>query len=75
MGTPIGGAMNLVAIDYLEELTGGEFLYSTWLLRMIPMLIVILIVDLALVLLIKPKNKNLSGTRTTSIPSIVIFPR
>ncbi len=63
MGTPLGGAMNLVAIDYLEELIGGEFLYTSWLIRMFPLLIIIAAVDLVCILLIKPKGVNLTGTK------------
>ncbi len=29
-GSPIGGAGNLVAISYLEQLTGKEFMYIDW---------------------------------------------
>lgn len=63
MGTPLGGAMNLVAVDYLEELIGGEFLYASWAIRMLPMLLVIVVVDLLCLLALKPRKVNLSGTR------------
>lgn len=29
-GTPLGGAMNLTAISFLEEYTGKEFMYVDW---------------------------------------------
>ena len=35
-GTPIGGAMNQVAISALQEYTGKEFMYSDWLMHIIP---------------------------------------
>lgn len=28
--TPLGGAMNLVTVAYIEELTGTEFIYTDW---------------------------------------------
>ena len=28
--TPLGGAMNLVTVAYIEELTGAEFIYTDW---------------------------------------------
>ena len=36
MLTPLGGAMNLVTVSYIENLTGTEFLYSDWVVRMLP---------------------------------------
>ena len=35
-GSPIGGAGNLVAISYLEQLTGKEFMYIDWFVRFLP---------------------------------------
>lgn len=35
-GTPIGGAMNQVAITSLQEFTGKEFMYSDWLIHILP---------------------------------------
>lgn len=36
MLTPLGGAMNLVTVSYIEGFTGTEFLYSDWVVRMLP---------------------------------------
>ena len=35
-GTPIGGAMNQVAISALQDYTGKEFMYSDWLIHILP---------------------------------------
>ena len=35
-GTPMGGAMNLVAIGYIENYIGSEYLYSEWIVKMLP---------------------------------------
>ncbi len=35
-GTPIGGAMNQVSITALQEFTGKEFMYSDWLIHVLP---------------------------------------
>lgn len=37
MATPLGGAPNLLVVSALESLSGEEFLFSTWLTRMLPM--------------------------------------
>jgi sodium-dependent dicarboxylate transporter 2/3/5 len=38
-GTPLGGAMNLIAIKFIESYTGTEYMYITWTLKMLPYLL------------------------------------
>ena len=45
-GSPIGGAANLVAIAYLEQLTGHEFMYVDWVLRFVPILFLVFLLNL-----------------------------
>ena len=61
-GTPLGGAMNLVAIDYIEQLTGQEYMYVTWTLRMLPYLALLVAGTIVYLLLIKTKTKRLEGS-------------
>lgn len=63
MGTPLGGSMNLVAVQYLEQLTGHEFMYINWFLRILPLLVCIATAATAVLLVLAPKNKHLSGTK------------
>ncbi|MCC8156902.1 MAG: anion permease [Oscillospiraceae bacterium] len=63
MGTPLGGAMNLVAVEYIEGLLGSEFLYTDWVVRLMPFLIVIIVINIFYMLLISPKNANLGGSK------------
>lgn len=63
LGTPLGGAMNLVAVDYFEQLTGQEYAYASWSLHLLPMLAVICILNLALIFSIKLAKKTLPGSR------------
>lgn len=63
LGSPLGGAMNLVAVDYFEQLTGAEYMYVDWMIRLVPMLALLLAADLVYLFLIKPKTGNLNGTR------------
>lgn len=62
-GTPLGGAMNLVAIEYIEQLTGREYMYITWTLQMLPYLMLLVAGTLTYLLLIKTKTKRLDGSR------------
>ncbi len=62
-GTPLGGAMNLVAIDYIESFTGQELMYITWTLKMLPYLIVLSAVTCVYLITIKTKTTQLAGSR------------
>lgn len=62
-GTPLGGAMNLVAISYLEEFTGHEFMYIDWVIRVLPYMVIAAIVLLISMLLMPMKVKRLDGTK------------
>lgn len=62
LGTPMGGAMNLVAVDYLEQITGQEFMYGTWAVRLIPFLAVLVVVNLLFLFIIRPKEAKLGGS-------------
>jgi sodium-dependent dicarboxylate transporter 2/3/5 len=63
LGTPLGGAMNLVAIDYIQTLIGREYMFRTWVLRMLPFFIVLIFASIACLLLMKPKGEKLEGTK------------
>lgn len=41
LASPLGGAMNLVTVNYLQELTGEEYLYTSWVIRFMPIMIVL----------------------------------
>lgn len=62
-GSPLGGAMNLVAISYMEEYTGHEFMYVDWVIRMMPFLIIMLMVVLLYMFTFKLPVKKMDGTR------------
>ena len=60
-GSPLGGASNLVAISYLEKLTGKEFMYVDWIIRFIPLLFIILLFILTFLLRLPMPVENLEG--------------
>lgn len=64
LGTPLGGAMNLVAVEYLEDLLDGEFMYTDWALRLLPILAVLVLIDIFYLVLIKPKGVSLPGSKS-----------
>jgi sodium-dependent dicarboxylate transporter 2/3/5 len=62
-GSPLGGAMNITAISFLEEYTGQEFMYIDWVIHNLPYLIIAAIVLLAGMLMMPMKVKTLQGTK------------
>ncbi len=63
-GTPMGGAMNLVAITNIEKYTGAEFFYGDWVIRALPYLVLLSAVTLGFLLLIKKDRKVFDGSKT-----------
>lgn len=62
-GTPLGGAMNVTAISFLESYTGKEFMYIDWLMRMLPYTVIATIVVLCMMIFKPMKVNSLSGTK------------
>lgn len=64
MGTPLGGAMNLMAIKFIEQMiTGREFMFWMWIPRMLPFVGVIYMVVAAYLLHFKRESDYFPGTR------------
>jgi sodium-dependent dicarboxylate transporter 2/3/5 len=63
--TPLGGAPNLLAMEYIQEMvTGQEFLFTTWVVRFLPLSIAVMIVTFLYVrFAFKPEIKKIEGTR------------
>lgn len=62
-GSPLGGAANLVAISYLEKLTGQEFMYVDWVVRFLPFLVLVLLLNLLFLFHLPLPVKRLAGSR------------
>lgn len=63
VGTPLGGAMNLIAVGYFEDLIGHEFAYLDWMVRLLPFMFLLIAIGVIYLLLIKPKNVSLEGSK------------
>lgn len=60
-GTPLGGGMNLVTLEYIQEFTGIEYTFGNWAVRMLPILAILTLVIGGYLVFITPKGKTLSG--------------
>jgi sodium-dependent dicarboxylate transporter 2/3/5 len=63
--TPLGGAPNLLTVEYIQEMiTGEEFLFTTWVTRFLPLSIAVMVVTFLYVrVAFKPEIKKVEGTR------------
>jgi len=62
-GTPLGGAMNLVVVNLIEEYTGQEFMYIDWITRCVPLVVFVAIPMMLLLLSNKMEYDELPGTK------------
>jgi len=63
LGSPIGSSANLVAISYIEAMTGQEFMYFEWMLRFLPMLVLLFLLNLGFLFWLSVTGRGLPGTR------------
>jgi len=63
LATPLGGAMNLITVDYIQQLTGAEFMYIDWVLRLLPVVLVIVITNAFFMIRDVRKDETLGGSR------------
>lgn len=63
LATPLGGAMNLVTVNYLQEVTGEEYMYTSWVVRFLPIMIVLLVSNIIFMLRDIKKGTSLPGSK------------
>jgi len=61
-GSPLGGAMNLISINYIENITGKEYMYIDWIVVMFPFLITLSAAILFYLLSFRLKEVTLPGS-------------
>lgn len=63
LATPLGGAMNLVTVKYIEQITGSEYMYAQWLKNLLPVFSVILVSNIIYMVLQCKKTDSLGNTK------------
>ena len=63
--TPLGGAPNLLTVEFIQQMvTGREFLFVTWVTRFLPLSLAVMIVTFIFVrVAFKPEIAEVEGTR------------
>lgn len=75
IASPLGGAMNLVAVDYLEQVTGKEFLYTTWVVRFLPIVALLIVSNLIMLIIPVKKSEEIGGSREYFIEQYKSMPK
>lgn len=63
LASPLGGGMNLVVVDYLQQITGEEYMYTSWVIRFLPIMIVLLISNVVFMIRDVKKDVSLGGSK------------
>ena len=63
LASPLGGAMNLVTVDYLEQITGQEYMYVSWVVRFLPIMVVLVISNIVMLMIGCKKDDELGGSK------------
>ncbi len=61
--TPLGGAMNLVTVDYLQKVTGVEFMFGAWVVRFLPISLLLIISNILFLIRDVKKTEDLSVSK------------
>ncbi len=63
LATPLGGAMNLVTIDYIQQLSGAEYMYIDWVIRFIPIMLLLTIICVVFMLRDVKRDESIGGSK------------
>jgi len=75
LASPLGGAMNLVTVDYLEQVTGQEFMYISWVVRFLPIMAILIVSNILILLIGCKKSDQLGGSREYFINQYKAMPK
>ena len=75
LASPLGGAMNLVTVDYLQQLTGEEYMYISWVIRFLPIMIILAVCNILFMLRDVKKNESLGGSKEYFIEQYKSLPK
>lgn len=63
IATPLGGAMNLVVVDYIQQVTGQEYIYTSWVIRLLPITLALVIINGLFLIRDVKKDESLGGSK------------
>lgn len=63
LASPLGGAMNLVVIDYIQQTTGQEYMYIQWVVKFLPIMIILTILNIIFMVRDVKRGECLQGSK------------
>ncbi len=63
LASPLGGAMNLVTVDYIQQITGEEYMYLSWVIRFLPIVLLIVVSNIIFIVRDVKKDEVLGETK------------
>jgi len=75
LASPLGGAMNLVTVDYIQQITGREYMYTSWVVRFFPIMIVLAVSNILFIIRDVNKGETLGGTKEYFIEQYKALPK
>ena len=75
LASPLGGAMNLVTVDYLEQVTGQEYMYISWVIRFLPIMVILVVSNIIMLLIGCKKTEELGGSKEYFVEQYKSMPK
>jgi len=75
LASPLGGAMNLVTVDYIQQLTGKEYMYTSWVVRFLPIMVILAISNILFMVRDIDKHASLGGSKEYFLEQYKSFPK
>lgn len=75
LASPLGGAMNLVTVDYIQQLTGEEYMYISWVIRFLPIVLVLVVSNVLFMIRDVKKTDTLGGSKEYFIEEYKKLPK
>lgn len=75
LASPLGGAMNLVTVEYIQQLTGEEYMYSSWVIRFLPIMLILVLINIVFILRDIDKTDMMGGSRDYFIAEYEKLPK
>ncbi len=63
LASPLGGAMNLITVEYLEQITGEEYMYTSWVIHFLPIMLLLIVSNIIFMMRDVKKADSLGGSR------------
>lgn len=63
LASPLGGAMNLVVVDYIQQLSGKEFMYTSWVVKFLPIMVLLMLLNILFMVRNIKKDEELNGSK------------